>query len=76
MEEIIKKGEDLYKLVRVFREDQFPDEIDVDLIKEEFFIDTVLKRQGKLFLCRKIEDAIIINEKIEENEETIQEETN
>jgi hypothetical protein len=76
MEEIIRKGEDLYKLVRVFREDRFPKGIDVDLIKEEFFVDTILKRQGKFFLCRKIEDAVIIDGNLEENEEVIQKETN
>lgn len=59
---ILTMGEKMYVLKRTFKETCFPKEYDVDLIKEFYHIDTVLKKQGILYLCNEIKNATIIEE--------------
>ena len=55
MKEIITANDNLYQLVRVLREDQLKNPNTEDL-KEYFFCDTVLRKQGLLYFCRLIEE--------------------
>ena len=55
MKEIITANDNLYQLVRVLREDQLKNPNMEDL-KEYFFCDTLLRKQGLLYFCRLIEE--------------------
>ena len=55
MKEIITANDNLYQLVRVLREDQLKNPNTEDL-KEYFYCDTVLRKQGLLYFCRLIEE--------------------
>ena len=55
MKKIITANDNLYQLVRVLREDQLKNPNTEDL-KEYFYCDTVLRKQGLLYFCRLIEE--------------------
>ena len=55
MKEIISANGNLYQLIRTIREDQLKNPNTEDL-KEYFRCDTVLRKQGKLYFCRLIEE--------------------
>ena len=55
MEEIIYANDKAYQLVRVIREDQLNNP-DMEILKEYFNCDKLLRKQGKLYFCRLIEE--------------------
>ena len=55
MKEIIYTNDKAYQLVRVLKEDQLKNP-DMEILKEYFLCDKVLRRQGKLYFCRLIEE--------------------
>ena len=55
MKEIIYANDKVYQLVRVIREDQLKNP-DMEILKEYFLCDTLLRKQGKLYFCRLIEE--------------------
>ena len=55
MKEIITANGNLYQLVRVLKENQLKNPIMEDL-KEYFFCDTLLRKQGLLYFCRLIKE--------------------
>ena len=55
MKKIITANDNLYQLVRVLREDQLKNPNTEDL-KEYFYCDTVLRKQGLLYFCRLIKE--------------------
>ena len=59
MKEIIYANDKVYQLVRVIREDRLKNP-DMEILKEYFLCDTLLRKQGKLYFCRLIEEAEII----------------
>lgn len=72
--EIISFDNRLFKLVRKFpAHPEFP----IEDAKQIYFCDTVLKKDGKLYLCREIKDAIIVqdDEQVQLVEERTQKET-
>ena len=55
MKEIIYNKDKAYQLVRVIREDQLKNP-DMEILKEYFNCDKLLRKQGKLYFCRLIEE--------------------
>ena len=55
MKEIIYANDKAYQLVRVLRENQLKNPNMEDL-KEYFLCDTLLRKQGRLYFCRLIEE--------------------
>ena len=55
MKEIIYTNDRAYQLVRVLKEDQLKNP-DMEILKEYFLCDKLLRKQGKLYFCRLIED--------------------
>ena len=55
MKEIIYTNDKAYQLVRVLKEDQLKNP-DMEILKEYFLCDKLLRKQGKLYFCRLIED--------------------
>lgn len=55
MKEIINANGNLYQLVRVLKEDQLKNP-DMETLKEYFLCDTLLRKQGRLYFCRIIEE--------------------
>ena len=55
MKEIIYTNDKAYQLVRVLKEDQLKNP-DMEILKEYFLCDKVLRKQGRLYFCRLIED--------------------
>ena len=55
MKEIIYANDKVYQLVRVIREDQLKNP-DMEILKEYFLCDTLLRKQGLLYFCRLIEN--------------------
>ena len=55
MKEIINANGNLYQLVRILRENQLKNPNMEDL-KEYFFCDTLLRKQGLLYFCRLIKE--------------------
>ena len=55
MKEIINANGNLYQLIRVLQEDQLKNPNMEDL-KEYFLCDTLLRKQGRLYFCRLIEE--------------------
>ena len=55
MKEIIYTNDKAYQLVRVLKEDRLKNP-DMEILKEYFLCDKVLKRQGRLYFCRLIEE--------------------
>ena len=61
MKEIITANDNLYQLVRVLQEDQLKNP-DMEILKEYFLCDTLLRKQGKLYFCRLIYDMYYADE--------------
>jgi hypothetical protein len=55
MKEIIKANGNLYQLVRVLEENKLKNP-DMNILKEYFRCDTLLRKQGTLYFCRLIEE--------------------
>jgi len=55
VKEIIYANDKVYQLVRVIREDQLKNP-DMEILKEYFNCDKLLRKQGKLYFCRLIEE--------------------
>ena len=55
MKQIIYNKDKAYQLVRVLKESSLKDP-DMEILKEYFLCDTLLRRQGLLYFCRLIED--------------------
>tara|TARA_R110002020_G_scaffold155348_1_gene336330 strand:+ start:293 stop:484 length:192 start_codon:yes stop_codon:yes gene_type:complete len=55
MKEIINANGNLYQLIRVLKEDQLKDP-DMEILKEYFLCDTLLRKQGRLYFCRIIKE--------------------
>tara|TARA_R100000458_G_scaffold1059_1_gene895 strand:+ start:319 stop:507 length:189 start_codon:yes stop_codon:yes gene_type:complete len=56
MREIITANGNLYQLVRTLKESQLNNP-DTEILKKYFYCDTVLRKQGKLYFCRLIEEV-------------------
>ena len=59
MKQIIYNGDKAYQLVRVLKEDSLKNP-DISVLKQLYHCDTLLRKQGLLYLCRLIEEAEII----------------
>ena len=59
MKEIINANGNLYQLVRVIKESRLKNP-DMETLKEYFLCDTLLRKQGRLYFCRLIEEVEII----------------
>ena len=55
MKEIITANGNLYQLIRILKEDQLKNP-DMEILKEYFLCDKVLRKQGELYFCRLIEE--------------------
>ena len=55
MKEIIYANDKVYQLVRVLKEDQLKNP-DMEILKEYFLCDKLLRKQGRLYFCRLIEE--------------------
>ncbi len=55
MKEIIYNKDNAYQLVRILKEDSLKNP-DMEILKEYFLCDTLLRKQGRLYFCRLIED--------------------
>ena len=55
MKEIIYNKDNAYQLVRVLKEDSLKNP-DMEILKKYFLCDTLLRKQGKLYFCRLIEE--------------------
>ena len=55
----IKVNEELYKVVRTFKEEHVKN---VDGLKELLHIDIVFRKDGLLYFCDTVQDLEIINE--------------
>ena len=55
MKEIIYTNDKAYQLVRVLKEDRLKNP-DMETLKEYFLCDKVLRKQGRLYFCRLIEE--------------------
>ena len=56
MKEIIYTNDKAYQLVRVLKEDSLKN-TDMEILKEYFLCDTLLRKQGLLYFCRLIEEV-------------------
>ena len=52
---IIYTKDKAYQLVRVLKENSLKNP-DMEILKEYFLCDTLLRKQGKLYFCRLIEE--------------------
>ena len=55
MKEIINANGNLYQLIRVITENRLKNP-DMEILKEYFRCDTLLRKQGKLYFCRLIKE--------------------
>ena len=55
MKEIFYTKDKAYQLVRVLKESQLKDP-SMEILKEYFLCDTLLRKQGLLYFCRLIEE--------------------
>ena len=55
MKEIIYANNKVYQLVRMIREDRLKNP-DMEILREYFLCDKVLRKQGLLYFCRLIEE--------------------
>ena len=55
MKQIIVANNNLYQLVRIISENQLKNP-DISVLKQLFRCDTLLRKQGKLYFCRLIEE--------------------
>ena len=59
MKEIIYTNGNAYQIIRVIREDRLKNP-DMEILKEYFNCDKLLRKQSKLYFCRLIEEVEII----------------
>ena len=59
MKQIIYSNDKAYQLVRVLKEDSLKNP-DISVLKQLYYCDTLLRKQGLLYFCRLIEEAEII----------------
>ena len=59
MKEIIYNKDNAYQLVRILKENSLKNP-NMEILKEYFLCDTLLRKQGRLYFCRLIEEAEII----------------
>ena len=55
MKKIIYANNKVYQLVRIIREDRLKNP-DMEILKEYFLCDKVLRKQGELYFCRLIKE--------------------
>ena len=55
MKEIINTNDKVYQLVRTLQENQLKNP-DMEILKEYFLCDTLLRKQGLLYFCRLIKE--------------------
>jgi len=55
VKEIIYANDKVYQLVRIIRENRLKNP-NMEILKEYFLCDKVLRKQGKLYFCRLIEE--------------------
>ena len=55
MKEIIYANDKAYQLVRILKEDSLKNP-DMEILKEYFNCDKLLRKQGKVYFCRLIEE--------------------
>jgi hypothetical protein len=55
MKEIISANGNLYQLIRVIKESRLKNP-NMEILKKYFHCDTLLRKQGKLYFCRLIEE--------------------
>ena len=61
MKEIIYANNKDYQLIRMIREDRLKNP-DMEILREYFNCDKVLRKQGRLYFCRLIEEVEIITD--------------
>ena len=59
MKEIIYTKDKAYQIIRVIRESRLKNP-DMEILKQYFNCDKLLRKQGKLYFCRSIEKVEII----------------
>ena len=55
MKEIIYNKDNAYQLVRILKENSLKNP-NMEILKEYFLCDTLLRKQGRLYFCRLIEE--------------------
>jgi len=59
MKEIIYTKDKAYQIIRVIRESRLKNP-DMEILKQYFNCDKLLRKQGRLYFCRLIEEVEII----------------
>ena len=59
MKEIIYAKDKAYQIIRVIRESRLKNP-DMEILKQYFNCDKLLRKQGRLYFCRLIEEVEII----------------
>ena len=59
MKEIIYTKDKAYQIIRVIRESRLKNP-DIEILKQYFNCDKLLRKQGRLYFCRLIEEVEII----------------
>ena len=59
MKEIIYANDNAYQIIRVIRESRLKNP-DMEILKQYFNCDKLLRKQGMLYFCRLIEEVEII----------------
>ena len=59
MKEIIYTKDKAYQIIRVIRESRLKNP-DMEILKQYFNCDKLLRKQGRLYFCRLIEEVKII----------------
>ena len=59
MKEIIYTKDKAYQIIRVIRESRLKNP-DMEILKQYFNCDSLLRKQGRLYFCRLIEEVEII----------------
>ncbi len=58
--QILEYNNEKYVLKRTLQESSLISNYNSEDIKEHYFVDTILKKNGVLYLCNKIEDAQLV----------------
>ena len=59
MKNIVYNKDKAYQVIRILKENSLKNP-DMEILKEYFLCDTLLRKQDKLYFCRLIEEAEII----------------
>ena len=70
MKEIIYTKDKAYQLIRVIRESRLKNP-DMETLKEYFNCDSLLRKQGKLYFCRLIEEIEYEEKKAKQQESKV-----